>query len=122
MEDQPRKKLVPEDNKLQISARKSLNHFTFLSKIFFKNFEEIELHALGEAISVCARLGERLQRFELGTLTSIRTFSFLPEPREGDEQRTRNDGTPFEPRKKVKMVIKVKRSSKFFELVDTTKL
>ena len=62
---EPKKKLDPETNQLQISGRKNLNFFTFLSKIFLKKFEEVELHALGQAISVCARLGERLQRFEL---------------------------------------------------------
>ncbi len=55
-----KKKLVPTDNKLQISASKNLNFYTFLSKIFLKFFDEIELHALGQAISVSAKLGERL--------------------------------------------------------------
>ena len=42
-----KKKLDPETNQLQISGRKNLNFFTFLSKIFLKKFEEVELHALG---------------------------------------------------------------------------
>lgn len=45
--DPPKKKLDPKDNKLQISAGRNLNFFTFISKIFLKKFEEVELHALG---------------------------------------------------------------------------
>ncbi len=55
-----KKKLVPSDNKMQISMKKNLNFYTFLSKIFLKFFDEIELHALGQAISMAAKLGERL--------------------------------------------------------------
>ena len=86
-----------------------MNFFVFLSKIFLKHFEEIELHALGRAISKCALLGEKLERFGLGNMTSINTFEFISEPREGDKR------PPF---KKVKMVIKIERASDFHEKVD----
>jgi DNA-binding protein len=95
-----KKKLVPQDNKLQISAKKNVNFFVFISKIFLKHFEEIELHALGMAISKCVILAEKIERFGLGKMTSIRTFEFQTERREGDRRP---------PMKKVKMIIIVKR-------------
>ena len=104
-----KKKLVPQDNKLQISTKKNMNFFVFLSKIFLKHFEEIELHALGQAVSKCALLGEKLQRFGLGEMTSIQTFEFTSEPREGDNR------PPF---KKVKMIIKIQRTEDFESKVD----
>lgn len=70
-ETKQQKRLDPQDNKLLISARKHLNFYTFLAKIFLKKFEVIELHALEQAISLCTRLGERLQRFEFGKMISI---------------------------------------------------
>ena len=73
-----KKKLVPQDNKLQISTKKRINFFVFLSKIFLKHFDTIELHALGQAISKCALLGDKLERFELGKMTNIKTFYFTP--------------------------------------------
>ena len=94
--------MVPKDNKLQISAKKNVNFFVFISKIFLKHFEEIELHALGMAISKCAILGEKLERFKLGKMTNIKTFEFETEPREGDEYQNRRG-------KKVKMIITIKR-------------
>ncbi len=42
-----KKKLVPTDNKLQIGSSRTLNHYTFMSKIFLNTFDEVELHALG---------------------------------------------------------------------------
>jgi len=74
-----RKKLDPENNKLLISARKNLSFYTFLAKIFLKKFEVVEMHALEQAVSLCTRLGERLQRLEFGKMTSIKTSYFTPE-------------------------------------------
>jgi hypothetical protein len=68
---------------------------------------------LGRSLAVCARLAERLDRFELGEMTSIRTFQFISKPREGDNRP---------PMKKVKMVIKIRRTEKYYELVDVDNL
>jgi len=54
------KKLDPQDNKLQISNKKPPRHYLFLSKIFLKKFGKIEMHALGEAISVAVVAAELL--------------------------------------------------------------
>ena len=43
-------------------------------------------------------------------MTSIETFPFTSEQKQGDDRP---------PQKKVKMVIKVKRHAKFFDNVDT---
>ncbi len=49
--EKPRKKLVPKDNRLQVGTKRGPGHYVFISKIFFIKFEEIELHAIGEATS-----------------------------------------------------------------------
>ena len=58
------KKLInPEVNKLQISIHRDVRSFVFLSKIYMKKFEEIELHALGDAISTAVRVSDQLAKF-----------------------------------------------------------
>ena len=68
-----KKKLDPTENIIKISQQRRISFYVFLSKIFFKKFEEIELHALGEAIQTCARVAQDLKRFELGVITKIET-------------------------------------------------
>jgi len=87
-----------------------VNFYTFLAKIFLKNFQEIELHALGNSLSVCARLAERLDRFKLGKMVSIRTFTYVNKEETEDSRRPSM--------KKVKMIVKVKRTSEYYDLVD----
>ena len=54
-----KKKLIdPENNKLQISIHRNVRSFVFYSKIYMKKFEEIELHALGDAISISVRVAD----------------------------------------------------------------
>jgi len=59
-DDKPRTKLVPKDSKLQVGAKRGPGHYVFISKIFFRHFEEIELHAIGAAISNQAQAAEIL--------------------------------------------------------------
>jgi len=71
-----------------------------------KTFDEIELHALGTATGMCARLGESLEREGLADITSIKTSTYMPKksvnyPRRG---------------KKIKLIVKVKKSSDFDNL------
>jgi len=55
------KKLIdPQTNKLQISGFRDVRSFVFLSKIYMKKFEEVELHALGDAISTSVRVADQL--------------------------------------------------------------
>lgn len=72
--------------------KKDLKFFTFLSKIFLKEFQEIELHAIGEAISQAVKVAESLERNGYARITRIGQFS-----------------QESEGRKKVKMVVVMKR-------------
>ena len=92
METKIEKRLDPTDNKLQISNKKPARHYQFLSKIFLKKFGKIELHALGEAISVAVVAAELLQRNELATITSMKQFTFLPEEEKQSEQKQTEAG------------------------------
>ena len=60
------KKLInPETNRLQISGYHDTRYFMFLAKIYLKKFSEVEFHALGEAISICVRTADGLQKQNL---------------------------------------------------------
>jgi len=105
---EPEKKLlVPTTNILQISSKRGHRFYIFLSKIFLKTFEEIELHALGQATGMCARLGESLQREGLANITTIATSTFVPKNTRKGPRRS----------KKIKMIVKVHRAEKFDEIV-----
>lgn len=108
---QPKGNLVPNDNKLQISIKKDVNFFIFLSKIFLKQFPEVELHALGEAISSSVKVAENLERFGLATISKIDLFTHTFEKEENHER----------PGKKVKMVINVKRAADFDKKTENIK-
>ena len=112
--DQPKKRLDPDTNRLQISGGRRSNHFVFLSKIFLNKFEEVELHALGQAISNCVEAAATIERFELAKITNIRSFTY--ESEEGEDNQRGRGG------KKVKMIITIARSAKFFDLVDRENL
>ena len=51
-----------------------------------KKFEEIELHALGDAISTSVKVADQLQKFQYATITKISTFTFNPDAKEGETQ------------------------------------
>ncbi len=118
-EDAPKeekKKLVPKDNKLQVGTKRGPGHYVFISKIFFKQFEEIELHGIGQAVANLAQCAEILKREKLATVTSIEQFQWEPEDKEEDEG---DDENPRRRRNLVKMIIGLKRSENFFTDVDT---
>jgi hypothetical protein len=47
-----KKILDPTNNEIKISTRRDAKFYIFLTKIFFQKFEDVELHALGEAITI----------------------------------------------------------------------
>lgn len=108
---QPKGNLVPETNKLQISNKKDVNFFIFLAKIFFKQFPDIELHALGEAISSSVRVAENLERFGFAKIVKIDLFTHKFE----DEKESNRVG------RKVKMVINLKRAEDFEKKTENIK-
>lgn len=64
-------KAHPSSNQIQVSMKKDIKFFTFLAKIYLKEFQEIELHALGEAISQAVKLAETLERYAYGKIIKI---------------------------------------------------
>ena len=109
---QPKGNLVPEDNKLQISNKKDVNFFIFLAKIFLKKYPDIELHALGEAISSSVRVAENLERFGFVKIEKIEVFTHT------FEQEKNSDRVGG---KKVKMIVKLKRSADFDKKTENIK-
>lgn len=97
-------KLDPQSNVLQISTKREVRFFIFLAKIYLKKFEEIELHALGDAISLSVRVAENLSRFGYVTITKINQFTFT-----GDQTDRQEEA----PRRKLKLIIKVKKTVDF---------
>ncbi|KAM3143317.1 hypothetical protein pb186bvf_004649 [Paramecium bursaria] len=76
-----KKKLDPQDNKLQVSNKKNPKEFIFIAKIFLKKFQNIELHALGEATKNGVRVAENLQRQGLVQITKINSHTAVIEGR-----------------------------------------
>eukprot|EP01016_Furgasonia_blochmanni_P053379 TRINITY_DN861_c0_g1_i1.p1 TRINITY_DN861_c0_g1~~TRINITY_DN861_c0_g1_i1.p1 ORF type:complete len:173 (-),score=66.71 TRINITY_DN861_c0_g1_i1:280-798(-) len=114
-----KKLLKPEKNTIQISSRRDVKFYIFLSKIFLQTFNDVELHALGEAMSLSVRVAEQLQRHGYVTITGIQTFPFDPEhDTVGNNQR--RGGNPQERRgRRLKMVIKVTKTDRFNELTKS---
>ena len=107
----PEKKLLqPKDNKLQISNQRDFKFYNFLAKIFLKQYETIELHALGEAISLSVRVAENMSRFGYAEITKIEQLTFHPDEKEDQRQHEHEGG-----RRKIKMIINLKRTAEFNE-------
>ena len=110
--EQPTEKkyLKPTSNQLQVSNKKDVKFFTFLSKIFLAEFPTVELHSLGEAISSAVRVAENLERFGYAKIIKIDQFTYTFEE---DKEERRG--------KKVKMIVTLEKSAKFFELAGNLK-
>lgn len=112
MESEKKTLLKPKDNKLQISSKKDAKFFTFLAKIFLKEYQEVELHALGEAISTSVRVAETLDRFGYANITKINQFSQEMHSEENPNSRGR---------KVLKMVVTLSRSADFNQKTENLK-
>ena len=71
----------PTSNLIRVSKRKNIGFWVYLSKVYLKNFEKIELHALGDAISSAVRCAETLQRKGLCNMKKINTLTVALERR-----------------------------------------
>lgn len=105
-----RHKLDPQNNVLQISNKREVRFFIFLAKIYLKKYDEIELHALGDAISLSVRVAENLSRFGYVTITNINQFTFTGDQHEQKETKGEHQR---ENRKKIKLIVKVKKTPDF---------
>ena len=57
-----KKLLEPTSNLITISTSKPANFFIYISKIYLKRFDTIELRALGNAAEVSVQVAEDLSR------------------------------------------------------------
>jgi hypothetical protein len=120
MEGSKTKKLMnPTSNKIQISAKRDTGFYVFLSKIFLLDYDEIELHALGDAINTGVKVGELLCRHEYTTISKLETTTIEPGS-EGDTQG--EDQSRPRRGKKAKLIVKLRKSAKFPELIKNFKI
>ena len=119
MEGNKNKKLMnPTSNKIQISAKRDTGFYVFLSKIFLLDYDEIELHALGDAINTGVKVGELLCRHEYTTISKLETTTIEP----GSEGDTQKDQARPRRGKKAKLIVKLRKSAKFPELIKNFKI
>ena len=52
----------PKTNRIQIASSKPANFYVFISKLYMREFETVEIHALGNAISTAVLTCENLVR------------------------------------------------------------
>ena len=92
---------IPKDNQLRISKRKNVGKWVFLSKIYLKHFQGIELHALGDAINIAVRTAESLQRKRLCSYIKVDTLTVSLERRSPPEasEETPKDRPPIKKHK-----------------------
>ena len=52
-----------DDNTIQVSSRRNANFYVYLAKKIMENHETVELHALGNAVSLGVIAAENLVRY-----------------------------------------------------------
>eukprot|EP00331_Platyophrya_macrostoma_P021341 CAMPEP_0176447778 /NCGR_PEP_ID=MMETSP0127-20121128/25276_1 /TAXON_ID=938130 /ORGANISM="Platyophrya macrostoma, Strain WH" /LENGTH=122 /DNA_ID=CAMNT_0017834373 /DNA_START=15 /DNA_END=383 /DNA_ORIENTATION=+ len=107
------KLIKPENNRVQISAKKDAGFYVFIAKLFLLDFETIELHGLGDAITTGVKVGETLTRYGYTVIQKIETQTL--QPTEETEKGQRRG-------KKAKLIITLKRSKDFPELIKKFKI
>jgi len=110
------KQIKPTTNKIQISAKRDTGFYVFLSKLFLMDFNDIELHALGDAIGTCVKVGELLCRYGYTAIDRIETTTIVPDATEkGKDDKPRRG-------KKAKLIVKLKKSNQFNELIKNFRI
>lgn len=84
-----------------MSTKKNSNFYVFLGKKYLEDYETIELHALGNAVSTSVIAAENLVRNKYATFAEIKTKTITVQGR--------TEG------KKGKLFITLNRSPTFFE-------
>ncbi|CAD8128319.1 unnamed protein product [Paramecium sonneborni] len=75
MDQKKKNPIDPKDKVFQLRGSAKPRTSYFVSKIFLKKFDEVEIHALGDAISGAVRCAETLQRQGLATIQKIETLT-----------------------------------------------
>lgn len=114
------KRIKPQTNVVQISAKRDPGFYVFLCKLFLLDFPEIELHGLGDAINTGVKVGETLTRFGYTTIKKIQTTTLAPETTgttEGKDQKR-------EPKKgkKAKLIVTLAKTNNFNKLMENFKI
>jgi hypothetical protein len=70
--EQP-KKYNRDTNIIKVSLNRNFSFYVFLAKKFFEDFEEVELHSLGNTCQIAVQVAENLIRHDYATLNKIMT-------------------------------------------------
>ena len=101
---------VPDEkansNQINVSTKKNPNFYVFLGKKYLEEHETVEMHALGNAVSISVIAAENLVRNDYATFSEIKTKTINVEGAKGDNS------------KKAKLFITLKRSPNFFENME----
>ena len=92
-------------NQINVSTKKNPNFYVFLGKKYLEENETVELHALGNAVSISVIAAENLVRNNYATFAEIKTKTITVQGNKGDS-------------KKAKLFITLKRSPEFFENME----
>ena len=107
-----RKQIKPTTNVIQISSKRDTGFYVFIAKLFLMDFETIELHGLGDAITICVKVGEALTRYGYTTVNKISTSTLTPTEDANGPKRG----------KKAKLILTLGKSDKFPELISNFKI
>jgi hypothetical protein len=62
MEKDNKSDAKPDSNVINVSIRRNANFYVFLTKKFFNDFQEVELHSIGNAMPIAVETAENLER------------------------------------------------------------
>lgn len=116
MENKSVKQIKPESNKIQISSKRDTGFYVFLSKLFLMDFNDIELHALGDAIGICVKVGELLCRYGYTNIARIETSTITPTTGGKEDEKELRRG------KKAKLIVKLTKSNQFPTLIKNFRI
>ncbi len=101
--DHPRNRHGQEEsNQINVSTKRNPNFYVFLGKKHLEESETIELHAIGNAVSISVIAAENLVRNKYATFKEIKTKTITVSGNRGDS-------------KKAKLFITLERSPEFFD-------
>lgn len=104
--------IKPENNKVQISSKKDAGFYVYIGKLYLFHFDTIELHGLGDAINTSVKAAELLTRHGYTAIQKIETTTLQPTKEEKGPRRG----------KKAKLIVTLKRSNNFPELIKNFKI
>ena len=92
----------------------------FVAKIYLKERQKVELHAMGEATSNAVRVAESLVRQGFATLKSIKSETWSPEDEKKESVKEPVKGKEqFQKIRKIKLVIILEKSINFDKMTET---